>query len=411
MIILQRRKCFHPGKVSQLNNSNTSKIITKSKRKPSIVPGSKVELNREVGCLIPLEKCPQTILFTMAFESRKLTKRKEYFESMLEQIHLLKKSKKYKIDLEHIEYALKQKAFWFRKDQRLQQLFRRFVQLWLYNKYKGRKLNTEDPITLCEPEKAITLFDVRSRGTYVYEAKPLLKYMESELSYTNWLFPEPKHPKNSLNNLQFTEGQRIQIHQMLKSYRYTSWILEAYIKCQWNLVHFRDIYFTALKLEGLKSLIRNPSSEELQTLLYEFIEDHYNYHDIQFGSYLPILQWAIKTQPEDPYMKKWLAVYHKFTFLEITYGKQFADANPRLSDPLYDETERLLTNTAAISRLGKKRLESLSKPPIYELPQQEPSLIRAITHTGLQIQAELLTGLINIMDDLESFMNIVGDTE
>jgi hypothetical protein len=181
--------------------------------------------------------------------------------------------------------------------------------------------------------------------------------------------------------------------------------------CQWDLVKFRDIYFTALKLEGLKSLIRNPTSEELQTLLYEFIEDHYNYHDITFGSYLHILQWAITNHPEDPYIKEWLSIYNKFTTFEITYGKQFADANPRLSDPLYDETERLLTNTAAISRLGKKRLDSISKPAIPEVPQQNSSLINAITYTGLQIQAELLTGLISIMDDLESFINIVGETE
>ena len=407
MIILQRRKQFHPGKFTNTNHS----VSNKSKRKPSVVHGSTLELKGEYGCLIPLEKCPQAILFTMAFESRKLTKRKEYFESMVEQLRLLKKNKKYKIELEHVEHAIKQKAFWFRKDQRLQQLFRQCVQQWLYKRYKGRKLNIEDPITLCEPEKQITLFDVRSRGTYVYEAKPLLKYIESELSYTNWLFPEPKHPKNSLNNLQFTEGQRITIHQILKTYGYASWILEAYMKCQWNLVTFRDTYYTALKLEGLQSLIRNPSSEELQTLLYEFVEDHYNYHDIQCGSYLPILQWAIKTQAEDPYIQKWLSVYNKFTTFEITYGKQFADANPRLSDPLYDETERLLTNTAAISRLGKKRLETLTKPPIYEVPQQTSSLVHAITHTSLQIQAELLTGLISIMDDLESFLNIEGDTE
>jgi hypothetical protein len=408
MIKIQRRKLFHPGKFTHVEHSTK---LNKSKRKPSLVPGSKLELYADVGSLIPLNICPLNVMFTMAFQSKKLIKRKEYFEMIFKQLCLLKKNKMYKVELTHIEYDLKQKILWFRKDQRVQQLFRQLSQLWLYKKYRNRLLNTEDPVTLSEPEKPVILFDVRSRGTYRYEAKPLLKYMESELSYTNWLFPEPKHPKNSLNNLQFTEGQRIEIYQTLKSYGYTSWILEAYMKCQWNLVMFRDIYCTALKLEGLKSLIRNPSSEELQTLLYEFIEDHYNYHDIQFGSYLPILQWAILNHPDDPYMKKWLSVYNKFTTFEIMYGKQFADANPRLSDPLYDETEMLLTNTAAISRLGKKRLESISNPPIYDAPHQGSSLLNAITYTGLQIQAELLTGLINIMDDLESFINIVGETE
>jgi hypothetical protein len=408
MIIVQRRKIFHPGKFIISEKSN---MPNKSKRKPSLVPGCNTELKGDYGSLIPLDKFPQNMMFTMAFQSRKLKKRKEYFDMIFVQIRVLKKIKSYKLDLDHVENDLKLKVLWFRKDQRLQQLFRHFIQLWLYKKYRGRLLNTEDPVTLSEPEKEITLFDVRSRGTYRYEAKPLLKYMESELSYTSWLFPEPKHPKNSLNNLQFTEGQRIKIYHVLKSYGYTSWILEAYMKCQWDLVNFRDIYLTPLKLEGLKSLIRNPSSEELQTLLYEFIEDHYNYHDITFGSYLHILQWAILNHPDDPYIKEWLLVYNKFTTFEITYGKQFADTNPRLSDPLYDETERLLTNTAAISRLGKKRLDSISKPAIPEVPQQNSSLINAITYTGLQIQAELLNGLITIIDDLESFINIVGETE
>lgn len=408
MIILKRRTHFHPGNLVGLNQET---CIRKSKRKPSLVAGSRLDINIFQGTLIPLDKLPTNILFTLVFESRKLSKRKEYFEQMLEQIRLLKKLKRYKVDVDHIVHDLKLKVLWFRKDQRLQLLFRRFIQLWLYKKYRGRLLNTEDPVTLSEPEKAIVLFDVRSRGTYHYEAKPLLKYMESELSYTNWLFPEPKHPKNSLNNLQFTEGQRIKIHQVLKSYGYASWILEAYMNCQWNLVNFRDVYFTALKLEGLKSLIRNPTSEELQTLLYEFIEDQYNYHDITFGSYLPILNWAIKNHPEDPYIKEWLNVYNKFTIFEITYGKQFTNTNPRLSDPLYDETERLLTNTAAISRLGKKRLESISTPPTYESPQGSSALLNIITTTGYTIQAELLSGLISIIDDLDSFINIVGQTE
>jgi hypothetical protein len=285
------------------------------------------------------------------------------------EIQRMKQIRSFKFDISPMEKDYQARIYWYNKDQSLRYSFKKLVTIWRTKRYSARYLNTEDPGTLSPPIKRIDLYDTRTRGTYVFEASTLKRTMEADLGYSNWLFPEPNHPKHPLTNLVFTEGQRVKILYELRKLNKTSWILEAYQDCTWNLDDFRQQYYVKLKLTGLESIIRNPSGEELQELLEEFIEEHYDYHEINYLSHLSILRWAIKYSITDTYMLEWIQCFKKYYTLELLYGKPQVLNNPELVDPIYDTSLLLLENTSELARLGKKRL--LSAPRIvYTLLEQ-----------------------------------------
>jgi len=137
--------------------------------------------NIPITALIHFCSCPST------FKGRQLylsEKQKEYFIMCT----LLKRP--------FFECEILSLTHWFIMEQKYKIAFKKLLNHWLYNKYKDRKLNTEDPVTLQEPENPVHVFDVNRRGMYIFEASCLKKRIETELMYSEWLFPEPKHPKN-----------------------------------------------------------------------------------------------------------------------------------------------------------------------------------------------------------------------
>jgi hypothetical protein len=352
LVLLRKRTSFHPGSFKPMSKKQKSKKPFKG------TPTSPLS----VGGFTPLERFPQDIQLHMAFSQQSYKERQLSLFSLKSEIQFMKRIRSFKFDIKPMEDQYKLRIYWYNKDQKIRYCFKKLVNAWIYKRYKTRYLNTDDPGTLSPPVKQIVLFDPRTRGTYLFEASTLKRAMEAELGYSNWLFPEPKHPKNPLTNLVLTEGQRIMILYELRKLNMTSWILEAYEECCWNLDAFRQNYYVKLKFIGLEDIIRNPTGEELQELLEEFIEDHYMYHEINYSCHLSILKWAVRYSIADAYMKDWITCFRDYYKLEILHGKPQILNNPELTDPIYDKTALLFENSAELSRLGKKRL--LTVPPV-----------------------------------------------
>jgi len=201
---------------------------------------------------------------------------------------------------------------------------KRVVSLWLYKRYKGRILNTEDPATLCAPIVPISVFDVRQRGMYRFELSSLKKQMEAELCYAEWLFPEPRHPKNPLTNLEFTEAQRISILRQFRFHNIGSWILEAYYSTEWDLIEFGSMYHIPLKLKALEYLVRNPSSDETIESVQDYILEEFKYHKLPTTTIcvsMRILNWAVKNSYTTPYIQEWIKLFEEHTRASILFGE------------------------------------------------------------------------------------------
>lgn len=280
--------------------------------------------------------------------------------------------------------SLQQKEEWLRTEIRCRVAFRNLVRHWLWKRYASNDLNTEDPATLSEPIQPIRVFDVSARGTYIFEAASLRKSMERDLNYCDWLFPEPSHPKNPFTNLPFHAGHRIHILQQLRVFQQGSWILESYHQMKWQLKPFRDIFLVPLKMRALQEICRNPTSEETIDYLLEYIEDHYDYHEIHQPLILTVLRWATKHMTTDPYMLKWLDSFRQYYSIQIIYGELFLENNHTLRNTLYTVTHDLLKQIKQINRLAKIRNERIAERRQQQAaagqrdPQPLPSQAREI---------------------------------
>jgi hypothetical protein len=296
--------------------------------------------------------------------------------------------------------TLREKEHWLLLESKCRTAFRILVSRWLFKRYSNRMVNTEDPATLSEPVQPIYVFDASARGTYVFEASSLRKSMERDLNYCDWLFPEPFHPKNPLTNLPFHMGHRIYILQQLRAYNQGSWILESYSQVKWNLKVFRDIFMVPLKTRALQDICRNPTSEETIDYMSEFIEDHYDYHEIHRPEILTVLKWAIKHTPTHEYMLEWLDAFKHFYSIQIIYGEHYIENNYTIQTRLYGTTEQLFKQIKTINRLAKLRNEAI----------QERRRLRAAE--GLQpepvnprpVEIETVHGPVRIISEFQSIV-------
>jgi hypothetical protein len=307
--IFKNRKIFHPGHIKKPH----TKKIPKSLAKTSTY--YKVE---EMGSFIPIDRLHPSFQPLVCFTKKTIKYRHESIQVLMQTINKLCKHKK--MDLTILVQEVINRKVVFETDQRMRILFRKFIQRWIYKKYRDRFLNTDDPATLCPPDIPVFVFDVSARGMFVFEASTIKRMLEHDLMYSEWMFPCSIEPKNPLNNLKFTEGQLLCIIDTLKMNHINSWILDAYRACKYNISDFKNIYKTPIKLNALNDIVKNQKANELVEHLIDFVEEEYDYHNQDMDSlkFLIAIKWGIKNKLDHPYMKEWikvLKIYHTHQIL------------------------------------------------------------------------------------------------
>lgn len=332
---------------------------------PGYTPTKKPKRKHHIGTnriqalppfLFPIEGIAEKNRLQYAMQSYSIVSSHKRAELNAELVQLYEANELLKPNLPRIKQAMYQIGYWTFRNQFLRTAFKRLVQLWLFKRYKGRCLNTIDFATLEEPKRAIELYDSKAKGMYVFEAASLRRSIQDDLSFTDWLFPDPQPPKNPWTNCAFTIPQLLTILHGLYAHQMTSVFLEGFKHCDWNLREYATHYKIPIKLEGLKSLIGNKTSEEYTELMCEFIEDEFEYHEIDFTSHLIILKWAVKQRPEDTYMKRWTAQFEYYNRLCILNGSRVLDRADDIFDGLHNATYALFLKNSEIARLGRERL-------------------------------------------------------
>jgi hypothetical protein len=313
------------------------------------------------GTIFPNEKLPLDLYISLQFTKRSITDYVDLINSHVTVFRTIKQLKYYKNNgIQYIYNSILQKQEYLRYIMKYTMALRRFVQIWLYKKYKVRELNTEDPATLSKPEKPIFIYDTKAKGVFMFEASTIKNQFISDLGYSDWLLPYVRHPKNPFTNLPFSIGQKIKIINDLKSYDISSWFIEGYKTSKYDLNKFQEEFTIPIRLKSLNDLIKNNSSEQFIVLLSEFVEDQYYHHKCNCKSYLNIIYWSINKHPNDAYIKMWTNTFYKFYRMEIIYGKDHLENNDELYESYYTETKNLLNDSKEIKRLNHLRLQSIS---------------------------------------------------
>lgn len=303
-----------------------------------------------------LKNIPIQVFFAFARPSRNLTTRVKQIEEFEQTITLYDHLKYvYKgLPIKRIQYESECARYWLRLEQVCIAAFRKLAARWIMKRYHNRYLNTEDPGTCEVPIKPILLFDVRTKGSYVFEAVTLKKCVESALSYAEWMFPYPTKPSNPLTNIPFTDAQLLKILMDLRTYGFGSWMFESYKRLSFNLILFRDIFMVPIKLRSLQELLRDPNHEDIIDLLTEFIEDEIDYHEIHTRSYKTLLSWAVQHAPTHSYVEKWRKLYRRYTMNMIIYGTNEAKLSV-LHDNIHEESLQILKQNAELKSILQLR--------------------------------------------------------
>lgn len=304
-----------------------------------------------LDCISAIPISPRMALNT---ENRSITFRTNYINEQTNKLFLDKS-----IPNELFVLLLQQKVLleeWVQIERKCISAFRNLVRIWLQRRYGTRLLNTEDPATMAEPIKPVLVFDYASRGLYCFEVSTIQKNIESSLSYTDWLLPEPLPPKNPFTNVPFTIGQNVKILQDLRIYGRNSWVLESYRSCGMNEQLFRNLFQVPLKYRILEEKIRNLDPDFLE-LFDEFVEDEHDYHNIATVTNINVLKWAIRNETTHRLIQEWICAFRNNYGIEIMYGMD-EEALPILMRRIHVQTKKLFTDSVYkqdMVELGLKR--------------------------------------------------------
>jgi len=298
---------------------------------------------------------------------------------------------------------------WITKEQHVKSAFLILVQRWLYKKYKRNIINENDPWTLSPPEKCVKLFDVRSRGVYIFEASSLKKHMEFSLGYSEWLFPVPSCPKNPFTNIEFNQGQLGAIREKIRLHGFSSWMIEAFAESFWDIHTFKNDNAIMLKIYSVKQLIKNPESTECRETLQEFIEQEFEYNNYRDDRYIVALKWAVKNRINDPYMIEWLQLFKAYHILKIRHG--IVSINNHHLTNIHRESYELLMNKAVIKKFIKERVETIRKSNISVVSTDTNPALNSVTplteHQPNPPVQDINYG-IGLLQDIENHMEMLS---
>ena len=165
------------------------------------------------------------------------------------------------------------------KIQSVRWILRKLVLRWLFRRLAP--CTTEDIVTL-EPIKApIHIVDWATRHIYSFEEKTLHQDITASLQHSDGIFAYPIRPKNPLTNLPLTLGQVVCVWESLARASFPlSSVVSQYRSVQFDHKRFVEEYSTPLSVLSMKRCILNPLDREGADILFDFIENAYDYNNI-----------------------------------------------------------------------------------------------------------------------------------
>jgi hypothetical protein len=157
------------------------------------------------------------------------------------------------------------------KEYRLRYYFKRVLILWRIYKMNRSCERELDPITLCEPEKEIYLYDWDNKKKFIFDAKSLATLIESKLMYQECGFPVPMYPRNPKNNVEFSYKQMISLYYQLKNHGELRWGFTTLREYNFNKHRWHMYHKSALTINSIKVSITLLDTIDGRELFSDFI--------------------------------------------------------------------------------------------------------------------------------------------
>jgi len=223
------------------------------------------------------------------------------------------------------------------KNVSVRRRMRTLLAIWL-KKRKFKPANADDIATLEPPVRPVVIYDWKTRNTYVFEAKTILKDCIERLLLHDELWVNPQPLRNPLTNLPLTFGQTHHLYEQLRSYRgATHWTLEAFRSLSYNLNRFITEYSTPLKYSAIRATFQHGPTEEYMGAMLEFIEKEHMHFGQRFNRGL--YEWALRHMDGCPIIERWKYACRLNCELEVCTSdiNELHERQGRLINPLTEE--------------------------------------------------------------------------
>lgn len=229
----------------------------------------------------------------------------------------------------------KQAAELMEMNQKIRWILRRFLHNW---RLKHLRLhNTEDPITMSQPEKPVFIYSLPQRRTYQFDAASLARTFHLRLLHHDGPFPKPLKPMNPFTNELMSLSQCVSLFLQLRRQGISYWTLDAFRSSNFCVSRFGKAHDKALRLHALKAILWDYKDYDGIDTVYDFIEAQHDYHGQDISKQL--YTWYLQRFPDECIMMQWRRLCQKWHENEILEGE--GPVKEIIFDQIYNATEKL----------------------------------------------------------------------
>lgn len=212
-------------------------------------------------------------------------------------------------DLQRNEY--KKVKLIYEKIRKCNRYLKKLVYNWRVQKCIRNIKNTVDTVTLEPPREPVYVIDYKQRTSYVYEASSLKRTIEHRLLLSDYMFPEPQEPVNTLSNTEFTYGQLVSIHQQCRGYGEYSWMLDRYIACECELSTFEMRFNQELHHQAIITFFKGPLTNVAKDMVIDLF-DKYAYSSQLSAVAISEFARLVHSMKIHSYAEKWIKVTRRY---------------------------------------------------------------------------------------------------
>jgi len=219
-----------------------------------------------------------------------------------------------------------------------------------YLQKKSKVMNETDPITMEVPIEPVSLYAPNVKSIYQFEAKSLAHHWTTLLLGHDDFFVEPRFPTNPYTNLPVDILSLKNAIASLRRHGHLNWILESFAFCKFNPTKWEVQFEHPLKIEAIRSTLRDKSSRDRLDYLVEFADKQFYEHLVSFNKNL--FTWMFKEYPMSQYERSWETLCAQYYINRMTTSN--TEILERLEEAILTKSKRLMDVPVEIKEAWEK---------------------------------------------------------
>lgn len=247
-----------------------------------------------------------------------------------------------------------------------------------YLQRKSKLMNETDPITLEPPVQPVSLYSPNVKSIYQFEAKSLAHHWTTLLLGHDDFFIEPRFPTNPYTNLPVDCLNLKNTIASLRRHGHLNWILESFASCKFNSTKWEVQFEHPLKIEAIRSTLRDKDSRDRLEYLVEFADKQFYEHMVTFNKNL--FTWMFKEYPMSHYERSWETLCEQYYINRTTVSN--TEILTRLQEAIVMKSKRLMDVPLEIKEAWEKTRTRIRLTRTHRINPSAVSSPQGIVYTG-----------------------------